>query len=122
MSDVRPELDPREWVFCSIDPASDLDLDPVATFAEDEGLTVVIERRQARALGLDERFPSRRITLLVYSDLNAVGFLAPIATALAKRGIAVNTFSAVHHDHLFVPIDRADEAMRVILAISSTVR
>ncbi len=42
----------------------------------------------------------------------AIGFLAAVTAHLAESGIAVNAVSAFHHDHLFVPAARAEEAMR----------
>lgn len=119
---MQPELDPREWVFCVLDATRAHELNPIAAFDEDEGRTVVIERRVAETLGLEYRFPSRRITLHVYSDLEAIGFLATVTWALAKQRIPTNTFSAFHHDHLFVPIDRADEALAVLKELSSEAR
>jgi uncharacterized protein len=49
--------------------------------------------------------------LTVHSSLEAVGFLAAITARLAETGISVNAVSAFYHDHLFVPHDRADEAL-----------
>jgi hypothetical protein len=49
--------------------------------------------------------------LTVHSSLEAVGFLAAITARLAETGISVNVVSAFYHDHLFVPHDRADEAL-----------
>lgn len=54
------------------------------------------------------------ITLTVHSSLEAVGFLAVITRHLAQHSISVNAVSAYHHDHLFVPVHRADEAMRLL--------
>jgi len=122
LRDMQPDLDDREWVFCAVDPAMAHGLDPIATFEEDEGLTVVIERAVALAEGLDGLFPSRRIILRVHSDLSAVGFLAVITTELAKHGIATNVFSAMHHDHLFVPSHRAEEALALLKKLSLEAR
>ena len=58
------------------------------------------------------------ITLTVHSALDAVGFLAAITARLAEAGISVNAVSAFHHDHLFVPVDRADEAMALLQNMS----
>jgi hypothetical protein len=54
------------------------------------------------------------ITLEVHSSLEAVGFLAAIATRLAAAGIGVNPVAGYFHDHLFVPEARAEEAMRLL--------
>jgi hypothetical protein len=55
------------------------------------------------------------ITLNVFSALDAVGFLAAVTARLANAGISVNPVSGFHHDHLFVPADRAEEAMRLLV-------
>ena len=51
------------------------------------------------------------ITLNVQSSLDAVGFMAVIATRLAKLGMGVNPVSGFLHDHLFVPGGRGEEAV-----------
>ena len=117
---MRPELRPGTFVFCTIAvnegvPAA---LNPLLTFREQEGTTLVMPREEAEAAGLRYAFPSRLITLTVHSALDAVGFLAAITARLAEAGISVNAVSAFHHDHLFVPVDRADEAMIVLREIS----
>ena len=58
------------------------------------------------------------ITLNVHSSLDAVGFLAAITTRLATAGMGVNPVSGYFHDHLFVPADRADEAMAILEALA----
>lgn len=119
---MEPELQPGTFVFCTVAanegvPAT---LKPLLTFREQEGTTLVILREEAEAAGLPYAFLSRLITLTVHSALDAVGFLAAITARLAAAGISVNVVSAFHHDHLFVPVDRADEAMALLRNISET--
>jgi hypothetical protein len=54
------------------------------------------------------------VTLNIHSSLEAVGFLAAITTRLAAAGMGVNPVSAFYHDHLFVPADRAEEALDLL--------
>jgi len=117
---MRPDLRPGIFVFCTI-PANEgipSALNPLLTFREQEGTTLVILREEAEAAGQGYAFPSRLITLMVHSALDAVGFLAAITARLAEAGISVNAVSAFHHDHLFVPVDRAEEAMAVLQEVS----
>ena len=117
---MRPELRPGIFVFCTI-PANEgitSALNPLLTFREQEGTTLVILREEAEAAGLRHAFASRLITLTVHSALDAVGFLAAITARLAEAGISVNAVSAYHHDHLFVPVDRADDAMALLHEMS----
>ena len=60
------------------------------------------------------------ITLNVYSALDGVGLTAAVATALARAGIACNMVAALNHDHVFVPIERAQEALAVLLALQAS--
>ncbi|MGY8711928.1 ACT domain-containing protein [Bradyrhizobium sp. 18BD] len=117
---MKPELRPRIFAFCTIAPSASIPaaLNPLLTFREQEGTTLVILREEAEAAGLRCAFPSRLITLTVHSALDAVGFLAAITARLAKAGISVNAVSAFHHDHLFVPVDRADQAMVLLREMS----
>jgi uncharacterized protein len=120
LNNIKPELQPGIFVFCTI-PANQpvpAALNPLLTFREQEGTTLVIPREEAEAAGLNHAFASRLIKLTVHSALDAVGFLAAITARLATAGISVNAVSAFHHDHLFVPIDRADEAMALLQNIS----
>jgi hypothetical protein len=78
---------------------------------EDEGPSLILRREAAERLGYACAHVCRRITLHVRSSLAAVGFLARVCAALAGAGISVNAVSAFHHDHLFVPPERAAEAL-----------
>lgn len=117
---MTPELQDGECVFCTITPEQLLHLscEPLCQFRESEGITLVLSRQQAEECHLDYAYASRMITLTVHSGLEAVGFLAAIAAKLAEHGISVNVISAYYHDHLFVPTDRAQDAMRVLLELS----
>ncbi|MGT2500903.1 ACT domain-containing protein [Bradyrhizobium guangxiense] len=118
---MKPELRPGIFVFCTIPPDERIPaaVNPLLAFREQEGMTLVIAREEAEAAGLSSAFASRLITLTVHSALDAVGFLAAITARLADAGISVNAVSAFHHDHLFVPVDRADEAMTLLQGMST---
>lgn len=113
---MRPELQDGEFVFCSLEPAiaRELCVSPVGQFLEEEGLTLILAKDEAEANNLDFVFPCRKITLKVHSSLEAVGFLAVVTEKLAEHGISVNAISAYFHDHLFVPTEKAGDAMRVL--------
>jgi uncharacterized protein len=117
---MKPELQPDIFAFCTIPTSEPIPtaLNPLLTFREQEGVTLVIPREEAEAAGLRYAFASRLITLTVHSALDAVEFLAAITACLAEVGISVNAVSAFHHDHLFVPVDRADEAIAVLREMS----
>jgi hypothetical protein len=117
---MKPELRPGVFVFCTIAANESIPaaLNPLLTFREQEGMTLVVPREEAEAAGLSHAFASRLITLTVHSALDAVGFLTAITARLAEAGISVNAVSAFHHDHLFVPVNRADEAMALLQNMS----
>jgi hypothetical protein len=123
LKDMKPELIEGEYYISSIhgsllmNVAGYLD-SIVCIYREDEGLTVVGEqgiKELLEELSEEEVVgPFALITLNVHSDLMAVGFLAKITETLAEEKISVNAFSAYHHDHLLVPFDRKDDAMKVL--------
>lgn len=117
---MQPELQPGEFVFCTCPAAavSTLLVTPVCLFYEAEGATLVLPKDQAQQIGIDFTYPCRMITLKVHSSLEAVGFLAVIAQALAELGISVNAVSAYYHDHLFVPVDKAEATMACLTQLA----
>jgi hypothetical protein len=115
---MSPRLKPGLFVFVSMN-AVPAGLEPLMTFREAEGTTLILPHDRAQAAGLQGTFPSRMITLEIASSLEAVGFLAAIIAELARAGIAVNPVSAFHHDHLLVPEARADEAMTILRAMTA---
>lgn len=117
--DMSPLLHDGAYVFCALRAGEPVPSAAVATFAEDEAMTIVIDRRKADALGLTSVYLAAWITLGVHSDLDAIGFLAAISRALTAAGISCNVFSAVYHDHLFVPYDQRERAMDVFRALAA---
>lgn len=79
-------------------------------FQETEGLTVITAATDETAQ--DNRWAW--LELSVYSDLQAVGFLAAVAEALAEAGVPCNAIAAFHHDHIFVPESLASAAIDAI--------
>jgi hypothetical protein len=114
---LAPERQPGEYVYATV-PVLPTGLDPALVFREQEGWTLVLPRAQAEAAGLDFTFPCAWLTLRVHSSLQAVGLTAAVADALADAGIACNAVAAYYHDHLFVPLDRADEAIELLRRLS----
>ena len=121
LAEMTPQLDSETYVFVTIPcgaptPAAT----PLMTFQEVEGLTLIL--READAVGLHSDFPCRRITLTVHSALDAVGFLAAVTACLTSAGISTNAVAAFHHDHLFVPAARAEDAMAALLGMADAAR
>ena len=109
---MQPVLHEGVFVFALLPPGMDPGrVDAVATVQETEGLTVVVKEADAHGAGLEALFRAAWITLEVRSDLLAVGLTAAVATALAGEGIACNVIAGAHHDHLFVPAEKGEQAV-----------
>lgn len=112
---MQPFLSPEEYVFCSVElELKNIDLNPIGTFREQEGLTLILTKKEADNYQLDYSAVFNMITLEVHSSLEAVGFIAAIASLLAKHNISVNPVSGYYHDHLFIPVARSQEAMSLL--------
>ena len=109
LAGMAPVLDGREWRFVlveSVPPA-----DAFALIREAEGTTAIVP---------EECGGFARITLMVHSALEGVGLTAAVSGALAGAGIACNVVAGYHHDHLFVPWERRDEALEVLQRLSQS--
>ncbi len=87
---------------------------PTGVFREAEGVSIICLLEEAQALDLKHERSFRKITLTVHSSLAAVGLTARVAGALTIAGIPCNVVAAFFHDHLFVPSDRAEEALEIL--------
>lgn len=103
---MSPKLDDEAYTFAVLGEGDQPPASAFATIREDEGITVVLPAGEVPNFA--------RITLQVHSDLEGVGLTAAVSTALAEAGIACNVIAAFHHDHLFVPWGRREEAMEIL--------
>ncbi len=108
LAGMAPVLDAREWAFAveEGDPPSDA----FAIIREAEGTTAIVAQKSGGFA---------RITLTVHSALDGVGLTAAVSTALAQQGIACNVVAGFHHDHLFVPWERRDEALAILQRLAA---
>jgi hypothetical protein len=114
---LQPTLLEGDFVFCSIPDIryGDLaELSPLASYQEEEGLSLLLEKQRADEAGFKYNSVFRGITLSVHSSLEAVGFTAAVASKLASNGIPSNVVAAHYHDHVFVPTERAEFAMQLL--------
>ncbi|MBN9219687.1 MAG: ACT domain-containing protein [Mesorhizobium sp.] len=121
LASMTPELLAGTYVFATLAPEARQPegIDAIMVFREREGTTLIVTEEAAGAPGLTSAFRCRMITLNIHSSLEAVGFLAAITTRLATAGMGVNPVSAFYHDHLFVPADRAEEAIRLLRELAA---
>jgi uncharacterized protein len=122
LATMQPVLHEAPYIFCTVsrDIYVKLSFEPLCTFHEQEGVTVIATQEQARASGLEFDALWACITLNVNSSLTAVGFLAAITARLAQAGISVNAVSAYYHDHLFVPWESRNEVMQILAELNRT--
>lgn len=120
LASMTPELFASTYVFVTLAPGAPQPegLEPIMVFREREGVTLILPDEDAKAAGLEATFRCRMVTLNIHSSLEAVGFLAAITTRLAAAGMGVNPVSAFYHDHLFVPADRAEQAMGLLYQLA----
>ncbi|MEQ5789150.1 ACT domain-containing protein [Erythrobacter sp. NFXS35] len=111
LAGMAPVLHPDPWQFVLLD--GDAPTDAFALIREDEGLTAIVA-------GQGDGAAFARITLMVHSALEGVGLTAAVSGALAGAGIACNIVAGFHHDHLFVPWARRDEALAVLQRLVHT--
>ena len=112
---MRPVRNPGVHVYAMA--REDSPIDPsriIAWIREPEGLSLVVEESVAEAAGLVPVMRCTWITLLVNSDLQAVGFTAAFSAALGRAGVSCNVVAGLNHDHVFVPTDQADLAMQTL--------
>jgi hypothetical protein len=109
LAGMAPRLHPTACRFLLV--ASEAPADAFALIREDEGVTAIVPAK-------DGDFA--RITLQVHSALEGVGLTAAVAGVLAEAGIACNIVAGFHHDHLFVPWGRRDEALELLQRLSQS--
>jgi uncharacterized protein len=120
LAGLDPVLHDGEYFFVTrADREVPAGADPVMTFDEDEGRTLILPRGQAEAAGLAGEFSCAWITLRIHSSLAAVGMLAAITRALTDAGISCNPVAGYFHDHLFVQHDRAQDAVTVLRELAA---
>ena len=120
ISGMTPVLQPGVFVFVTTndpDLAASLSEHAISTFREKEGMSILLPADLAEKTTQNVDSPMRCITLNVYSSLEGVGLTAAVATALAEQGIPCNMVAAYHHDHVFVPSDKCDDALAVLLGL-----
>jgi hypothetical protein len=114
---LEPSLLPGDFVFCT---AANLkygdfaELQPLASYQEEEGLTLVLAKQSADVAGLAYDSVFNCITLMVHSSLDAVGLTAAVSGKLAANGISANVMAAYYHDHVFVPENKAQLALQLL--------
>ncbi|MFT5114526.1 MAG: hypothetical protein ACI8P9_003864 [Parasphingorhabdus sp.] len=114
LKSMSPVLLNGKYVFCTFRTArygDYVDLEPVASMVESEGLTLVIPKNKADERGLAYESTFACITLKVHSSLDAVGLTAVFSKKLTEHDISANVIAGFFHDHIFVQLKDAEKAL-----------
>lgn len=117
MSKLQPDLLDEDYVFCTFIEKKYVDLkelNPIASFQEKEGMTVVITEKTAKIHNLNFEGVYKCISLKLVSALTSVGLTKKISSLLADSNISANIFAGYYHDHIFVPIENSIEALKLL--------
>lgn len=96
---------------------SDLSIDDVEALAsvrEAEGLSGVTSQNDADRIGAQYEFVAAWITLRVESALEAAGLTAAVSKRLTEEQISCNMIAGLRHDHLLVPVEDGDHALKAL--------
>jgi len=115
---LSPRLNDGRYVYTRVHTGVPAGADPIVVVREDEGLTLVLTQEEADRLDLAYEFVAAWITLQVHSALEAVGLTAAVSQVLTEAGISANVVAGYTHDHVFVPLQRADDAMRALATLT----
>ncbi len=118
LAGVSPRLNDGRYVYTQVQQRVPPGVDPVVVVREDEGLTLVLAQEEADASGMPYEYVAAWITLEVRSALETVGLTAAVSRALAEAGISANVVAGFAHDHVFVPYERASDALRALDALT----
>lgn len=123
LATLTTTLHPGVYVFTTFGPDTTAPLPPFSEmqmlFKETEGTTAIVSKAYAEANNIEYFFPCEMLTCEVTSSLDAVGFMAVIATRLAEKAkMGVNPVSGFYHDHLFVPEGRGQETQTLLAELA----
>ena len=117
LKNLNPVLLEDEYVFCTFLSSIYGDhnkLNPIASFNEKEGLTLVVKKEIAKFNNLEFKGTFKCISLNLISSLTSVGLTALISKALADNEISTNIYAGYYHDHIFVPLEKANDAFKLL--------
>ena len=117
LKNLNPVLLEDEYVFCTFLSSvygNHDELNPIASFNEKEGLTLVIKKEIAELNNLEFEGVFKCISLNLISSLSSVGLTALISKALADNKISANMYAGYYHDHIFVPLNNANDAFKLL--------
>ena len=120
LATLRVERRPGVFAFVAVSaPAPDLVAAAHAMVIEGELTTLVLPVAAAELAGLTTEPEMAWLSLTVQSSLEAVGLTAAFSKTLGEVGIPCNVLAGFHHDHILVPVDRAQDAVDALTVSSN---
>ena len=123
LATLEPKLQDGDYVFATLADkaaAAACAVDAIGTFAEAEGITLIVPAGYSGLpAGTARSGVQRMITLTCHSSLEAVGLTYRVSHRLASLGISCNVVAAYFHDHIFVAHDKADTAVEALRALQT---
>jgi len=115
VSYLKPILHEGTYVFTSVPLDTPIhNLNIAASVREPESLTLVLPEKEALEHGFNIHFRCCWITLTMDLALDSIGLTALFSRALANESIACNVVAGTRHDHIFVPLERAKDALQCL--------
>ena len=124
LSDLRVMRHQGVWAFATI-PEENADWADLVNLRSVRNIALLFREREGLTLihqaDLDTAEENRWVwlELTVFSDLQAVGFLAKVSEALSKAGVPCNAVAGYHHDHIFVPEIKAETAIEALNGLTA---
>ncbi len=116
LKSMNPELKQGEYIFCCLagNLADYVHLNPLASYVEEEGLTLILNADTADKAGITYEAKYNLITLNVHTSLEAVWLTAAVSAKLTEHNISANVVAAFYHDHIFIQTYKAQAAMKAL--------
>jgi hypothetical protein len=112
LASLQVERRPGVFTFVEVAvPTSELLAAAHGMVNEAESTTLILPVQAAELAGLPVDIELAWLSLTVQSSLEAVGLTAAFAATLGAHGIPCNVLAGYHHDHILVPVDKAQRAI-----------
>ena len=119
---LNPHLAPSTYVFSKVENLDGIKMEDIlCTFREAEGITLILMKEDALRYGLSFDYEAAWISLKLETSLEMVGLTAKFSQALAANGISCNVVAAYHHDHIFVAVADAENAIQTLESLDISV-
>ncbi|MFT4864997.1 MAG: hypothetical protein ACI9CV_001731 [Ilumatobacter sp.] len=122
LASLQVERRPGVFTFVEVAvPTSELLAAAHGMVNEAESTTLILPVQAAELAGLPVDIELAWLSLTVQSSLEAVGLTAAFAATLGTHDIPCNVLAGYHHDHILVPVDKAQLAIDALNAYSTPV-